>query len=373
MLKKLFLLFFTSIFFISCDSKPDKIIRPVEVFEVSKSSDTISYSYPAIISSEKETSLSFKIPGEIYSSDINVGTFVKENEIIASLDKRDYLINLEATSKKTLTAENVYKASKAISTNAKSQFARALKLYKEKAMAKKAFEEAFAMKEAAVSSELANLAQYEMAKQGLLNAQNKLLDTDLKAPFDGYITRKFFDKGGVVSAGLPVFTISSLENNKITINVSEKDLDNLKNLSHSELIYDDIKYSLSLVSASKIKGMGNATYPVTFKFQNDVKNIPSDSEGEVKLYYSNTVKDSIIIPIEAIFEKNNETKVWVYENDIVTEKNIKILKPYSDGMVIVSGLNQGDKIVTKGVHELIQGQKVKTLKPYSNTNIGEML
>ena len=33
----------------------------------------------------------------------------------------------------------------------------------------------------------------------------------------------------------------------------------------------------------------------------------------------------------------------------------------------------GEKIVTKGVHELSEGQKVNLLEPFSKTNVGEVL
>ena len=42
-------------------------------------------------------------------------------------------------------------------------------------------------------------------------------------------------------------------------------------------------------------------------------------------------------------------------------------------MVIVTGIKAGEKIVTKGVHELTEGQKVNLLEPFSETNVGDML
>ncbi|MDP0493008.1 MAG: hypothetical protein Q7K48_01645 [Fusobacterium sp. JB021] len=40
---------------------------------------------------------------------------------------------------------------------------------------------------------------------------------------------------------------------------------------------------------------------------------------------------------------------------------------------MVSGLKPKDKIVTRGVHQLSNNEKVKVLKTFSKTNVGKIL
>ena len=55
----------------------------------------------------------------------------------------------------------------------------------------------------------------------------------------------------------------------------------------------------------------------------------------------------------------------------VHEKVVKVIKPYSDGEVIVEGVKDGEEIVTKGVHELIEGQKVNVVERSEERRVGK--
>ncbi len=356
-----------------CGEKTEPVIRPVEAVSAVSAPEALVYEYPAVIMADKEAPLSFRVAGPIKTMNVEVGTFVKEGDIIAEMDKRDYEVQLDAFQKKAVAAKNVYNASKAVAENARKQFKRVEALYKEKAIPKKSYDEALAGVQAAAAAELANLAQYQGAVQGVINCENQLKDTVLKAPYEGYISRKYFGAGTTAGAGMPVVAISSTGNNKVRISMSEEDVEKVKNISEAQLIFREKTYKLKLADAGLTKGIVKLAYPVTFEFMEEGKNIPVDSEGTVKLSFKNENTKGILIPIEAVFDKNGEIKVWVYKDNQVNGKTVNIVKPYSDGMVMVTGINEGEKIVTKGVHELSEGQKVNLLEPFSKTNVGDML
>lgn len=60
-------------------------------------------------------------------------------------------------------------------------------------------------------------------------------------------------------------------------------------------------------------------------------------------------------------------------NGKVTSKEVEMIAPYDNGKIIVSGVEVGDKVVTRGVHELSEEQKVNELPPFTDTNIGQVL
>ena len=178
-IKSLILITASILLISSCGKQKEveKIIRPVKVIEI-KNSDSIEYfSFSGITTPSKETILSFKIAGPIESMNLTQGQTIKKDEILAKMDSRDYEINLEVYKKK-------YEAAKASADNAVLQYNRAEKLYKADAMTKKNFDIITAQKKAAVSL-------LKEAQQGVENARNKLKDTELKAPYSGYISKKF--------------------------------------------------------------------------------------------------------------------------------------------------------------------------------------
>lgn len=371
-MKTKILLLALSLFMVSCQKDNEPIIRPVEAVTVQSRPSSIEFQYPGIVAPEKEAFLSFRVSGPIEKFNVEVGSFVKKGSVIAQMDQRDYKLQLEAFKNKSIAAKNSYEAAKAVSENAKKQFERVDTLYKQKVLPKKTYDEVLAGVKAAKASELATYAIYQEASQGVLNSENQLKDTTLVAPYDGYIQKKFSDVGAIAGAGLPVVSISSLINNKIKINVSEKDLNRFNEMEKATFNYNNEEFPLKLADVGRAKSTTNLTYPVTLYFLEN-NNIPADSQGTVKIYFKEENTQGYSIPCESLFEKDSVPNVWIYKDGNVTSKEIKIIKSYYDGQIIITGVNVGDKIVTKGVHELSQGQKVNLLEPFSKTNVGNLL
>lgn len=351
---KIILLMLISLIFISCGKKKKEIIRPVELTKVVNIPNNLVYEYPGIVISENESPLSFMFGGKIVEMNVEIGSFVKKGDRIASVLKRDYEIH--------------FTAAKAVADNAVKQFNRVRTLYKAKAIPKKSYDKA--------------VADVEVAKQAANFAKSQLEETVIVAPYDGYITKKYLGLGAMADPGVPVVSISSVGEKNIKISVSEEDVDNMQNLDRAEFLYNDKVYKLKLLDVSKSKGILNLAYPVTFKIENNKsvkqenEKLLSDSSGIVKIYFKNTNHEKgNLIPVESILERDGKVSVWIYnkDNQNVNLKNIKIIKPYSDGKLIVDGLKVDEEIVTKGVHELIDNQKVHVVEPYSETNVGQML
>ena len=156
------------------------------------------------------------------------------------------------------------------------------------------------------------------------------------------------------------------------INVSERDVNSIPE-GKGTFVYENNLYNLKLAQVGKVKSIGKMTYPVTFNFEQGDSNLLVDTMGMVKLSYKTDDKKEVIIPVESIFEKDGKSKVWIYKDGQVTSRDIKMVSPYNNGKIIVEGVNLGDKIVTRGVHELSNGQKVNEVKAFSETNIGKVL
>lgn len=346
----------------SCGKQQEEeiIIRPVKIMEI-KNSDSIEYfSFSGITTPSKETILFFKIAGPLESMNLTQGQIIKKDEILAKMDSRDYKINLEVYKKK-------YEAAKASADNAVLQYDRAEKLYKADAMTKKNFDAVTAQKKAAVSL-------LKEAQQGVENAQNKLKDTELRAPFSGYISKKFADAGSVVNAGTPVVSLSADENPEVTISVAIKDTDILKNAVSFIFVPNDSekKYELKLKEIGKNPEFSKLTYPATFELL-DGKDIRMGMSGKVIASIKRDESSPIIIPASALFEDNG-SKVYIYDNGVAKARKVKIGNLHSDGnIVILEGLNKNDKVITAGVNTIIDGEKVKLIPEESDTNVGNVL
>ncbi len=366
------LILVASLFCVACENEQTKKIRPVAVYTLAESDKEFVVKFPSLVEAGNEAILSFKVAGPIVEFPHEVGAYVEKGQVLVRLDERDYGVQQKSSEEKMLAAKNAYLGAKAQADNARKQFARAEALYKENALAKKKFDEAKAMLEGAVAKEKASFASFQEARQGYINSGNQKADTMLIAPYNGYIKRKFVDVGTVVSAAMPVLSFSSDGRKKVQINISQSDMQYFSKNPQCFFVHKGREYALTLQTIGKVKQSFDLVYPVVFYIEND-EDLLVGSEGTVYLHYINDNARALHVPVEAVFEKNGQSYVWIYRGNQVNLKPVQILRAEENGQIIVEGLVLGDIIVIKGVHDLYEGQEVRILEDFTPTNIGEVL
>ena len=350
---KCILLFLIIFIFTACKKDTEEeVIRAVKIQEINSMQDeNFNIDFPAQISSTQKTVLAFKYAGKIKSINFESGDFVKKGQVIATIDDKDYKVNLEAFSKK-------YEAAKAVAQNAEIQFARTEKLYKGEALAKKDYDNALMQKNVAIST-------FKEASAGLENARNTLNDTKIIAPYDGYIDKKVVEVGTVVPEGGPVISFISNEITDISVNASSKDIEYIKNAN--DIIFKDNSsekiYPLKVKSVAQNPDSINLTYPVIFTFSNlsEGENFLSGQTGTVTINVKNNGNPEILIPLNAVFEDNG-SNVYLFKNGIAVKTPIEIRElRETDKISVVRGLKSGDKVIVAGISKLTDGEKVRIL------------
>lgn len=97
--------------------------------------------------------------------------------------------------------------------------------------------------------------------------------------------------------------------------------------------------------------------------------------GVVKVMFGNSGNRDMQIPSSAIFSKNGGSCVWVYApSGTVQLRNVKVKSLHTDGTAVISeGLSAGDIVVSAGVHNLVEGERVKQAAGKTATNVGGLL
>lgn len=349
---------------IGCGKKKEEkneIIRPVVVLDLAKENMMQTDSFPGMVVAKNDTVLAFKVPGSIESINVVAGDYVKKGDIIAHLSTSDYNVNLKANKEKYLAAKAQY-------DNMLKQFKRAKTLHDGKAMSDKNFDIVEAQFKGSKAIYLANL-------EGFKNAQNKLDDTYLRAPYDGYISNKLLDEGSVVSAATPVVSIVSDGIKKVEINVAGKDLNKFREDLKYKFVVNNASYDLKLVKVGQNTDLLKLTYPVTLEFMDKLSSdkMVSGTTGEIEILENKNANKDIVVPLTSLFE-NDGTYVYVYKDGKAIAKKVELGKFCANGnIVITKGLDMNDIVITAGSHTIENGQKVKILPKASPTNVGDVL
>lgn len=328
-----------------------KVIQPVKVFKVGDDTKGSSVKvFTGLVKESREVKLAFQIPGPLVKLNVDEGKFVKTGDVIAALNERDYLVQLESAN--------------ANYENAKLQAERYTVLYEKKSTAKSTYDQIQAV--------------YKLAKAQKEAAGNALKDTKIYAPFSGYVQAMYVENFEKISAGQPIVSLLDLNNLQVTVALSENDF--LQNKLFTEFSarfenFPNIDFNLNLIEIERKPNRDNF-FRMRLKIDTHNKQIVPGMVASITIKLKTTDTGSCKVPVESVFSKDGKSYVWVYNEstNCVNSKEVQMKGFDSMGMInIMKGISSGDLIVSAGVNSLREGQKVKQLLQKSNSNIGGQL
>lgn len=162
----------------------------------------------------RQVDLSFQVAGKIEKMLKEEGDTVKQGELIAVLDDKDYVSNLEK-------AEADVEKTLALKDDAESKFERQAPLVEDNTISKQDYD-------TLLNTKNKSKADYDGAVAQKNFAKNQLDYTKVYAPEDGIIMIRVQEPGANVSKGQPVYTMAKTKPVWVRAYVNETDLGNIK-------------------------------------------------------------------------------------------------------------------------------------------------
>lgn len=349
------LIFFLAVVVVtsSCSTNKDKLVtfytKLVKTSMVKEVSSVQYKQFPGIITETEEVNLAFRVAGPIQKIYIKEGDYVKKGQLIAEMDTRDYMVQKNAIEARVKQLQ--------------SEYERIAELNRKKSVADNDFEKMKAGK--------------EMAEAQLKNANDQLQDTKLYAPFAGYISKVMFENGELVNHGTPIASLIDVSMLKVEINVPASLYINRDQITKIECTQEDLKGAsfLLTVYADNIKANNNGLYTLYLYHKPSANSkLAPGMNVSVNISYQNENEALLNIPAVAVFEKDNNSCVWLVKDSKVKSQIIVTNNLVREGEVgVVEGLKAGQEVVVGGLHLLKENEEVRVVAPDSETNIGNIL
>ena len=332
------------------ESAPEPV-RPVQLAQVTLGAMAETAGFAGEVKPRHETDLAFRIGGKIVARNADVGARVKKGQVLARLDPADVALQAEAAKAAAAAAEAEY-------TYAKAEFERYQSLFAQKFVSGSALDQ----KRNAFNASRARLDQ---AKAQLAVAQNQSAYATLVAPEDGVITTVSAEAGQVVAAGLPVMRLAREDEREVAISVPENRIDEL---ARAKAIGVALAASPQKIYPARVREISPSVDPVTRTFAVRVAVLVPDAAlqwgmtATVGLVAAGPA-DAALLPLTSLYRQDDRPAVWIYDPATrkVELRLVKIGQYREDGIVVTSGLADGEWVVTAGVHKLRPGQ---TVRPY---------
>ncbi|MBQ3594389.1 MAG: efflux RND transporter periplasmic adaptor subunit [Bacteroidales bacterium] len=336
---KSLLIISTALMMASCGQKPAEQQQTVVVEEAPKVTVTRVHAenvpqlstYPTTVEADIVNNITPQSASRINEILVEVGDHVKKGQRLATMDA----INLEKIRLQV--------------ANDSIEYGRTKELYEIGAASQANFE--------------AITLAYEVSKKSYANL---LENTILTSPISGIITARNYDEGDMYAMAQPLFVVQNITPVKMLINISESNYSKVKKGMEVELVADafpgeTFKGKVNLVYPTI--DPRSHTFPVEIIVDNKNEKLRPGMFTRVTINYGNNFR--VVVPDNAVLKQVGADDKYVYvlnEDNTVTYTPVKLGVRMGNRYEIISGLNDGDVIVTSGQTRLKNNIEVEVVK-----------
>jgi RND family efflux transporter MFP subunit len=322
--------------------------RPVQVQRVAFAGEEATREFVGVVRARHETDLAFRVAGKIVARTVNVGDRVHAGDVVARLDAQDLSLQVQSA-----------EAELAAATSNLAQTSSDLDRYTTLKNRGYASVAEFDRKKAAKDEAEGRL---ERARRALDIARNQLAYAELKADVDGVITATLAEPGQVVAIGQPVARLAHRGEKEAVVALPESWLAEARQSKATVRLWSDPdrRFQARLRELSPQADAATRTFAARFTIL--------DADASVALGMTATVMlardgDAVAkLPLGAVINRGTGPLVYVVEDGTLARRPVTISSVTEDAVIVTSGVNAGDQVVTLGVHKLDPGTKVRTVE-----------
>ena len=353
------------------------------------------YEAVGTVRSKTTSNLSSKMVGNILAVHVREGDRVQTGQLLVEIDDRDSRSQLqkaeaglrevqgglEEIEQNIHAAEAARGAAEAGRSLALATFNRYQALLEQKSASPQEFDEVQAkMKIAEAEADRAGrmlqaltakksqvLAKMEQAKADITNAQIYVGYGRITSPMSGVVVSKQADIGLLAAPGVPLLTVEDNSRYRLEVSVEDSMLGRIRLGTPSQISIDAVgpqEFSRRVTEIVPASDPGSRSSTVKIDLL-DVKG-SSGSQAVLRsgLYgkarFSIGRKQILQVPLKAILQRGQLVSVFVVDSSqILHLRLIKTGKQYGDQLEVLSGLNDGDRIVVEGIERVKEGDRVE--------------
>ena len=288
---------------------------------------------PAVLEPKDQSTVSIGTSGKLESLRIQLGTRVSKGQVIGTIDSKIKQVDLKS---RELTVSKL-----------KLDYERNKELLKGNAISENAVIEA--------------KYNYETKQLEVSQLKQQIADANIIAPISGIITDKKMMPGEYVNMGSPIATIVDVSNLKTVVFVNEQIVYKLK-MGQTATITSDV------FPGKEIKGKVIYISPQGDENHNYKIEVLIEKSGAATLKAGTYVRVSfdmqtegnvLQIPKKALAQGTKNPYVYVAEgNNKASKRKIVLGRESGENIEVLSGLNAGDKVITDGQINLIEGSNI---------------
>ncbi|NKC01447.1 MAG: efflux RND transporter periplasmic adaptor subunit [Pseudomonadales bacterium] len=324
-----------------------QVVRPAKLFEVKDARRAIHHRFVGRVEARQVVDVSFEVAGPLVELPIREGQEIKVGDLLASLDARDFELAIkEAEVQVKIAAQDLQRKQKVLA---------------QKGIARSAVDDARSV--------------YELQLVRLEKAQERLEDSRIVAPFDAYVAERYVDNHVNIERGTKIARLLDLGQVLVVGNVPEAlaATGNQEQIISIHAEFDFLPNEQFPLSLYENKGEADSvaqTYEISLIMERPESwNILPGMSATiyVELKDPSTTVQTFVPANSLVSAPDKSFFVWVFnqETQEVSKRSVQVGVPETQGVPVISGLSDGEYIVTTGASQLQPGMRVRPFQDQS--------
>ncbi|HSR69593.1 MAG TPA: efflux RND transporter periplasmic adaptor subunit [Acidobacteriota bacterium] len=309
---------------------------------------------------------------------VQEGAYVREGDLLVKLDDTQHQIRLETAQKQLAQARlQMEKAAireakaKTQIENSQEEYERYKALYDEQLVSEREVAQLqYRIEELEhdIRISTTDIREFESRVAELQSEINQakleIERTEVRAPFSGRVIERMVEPGQTKSALQPLFRLADLTPLYADVFLSEREAMQVEPSQPASVV-------LGAREEVKVQGRVNRIAPIVDQSTGTVKvtvEVPAASDlfkpgAFVRIdIKTDTRQQALLIPKRAVLEEDGQEYIFLVEGDLARRQNVETGYSSNGWVQIVSGVSEGQKVVTAGQGALKEGSKVKVIE-----------
>jgi RND family efflux transporter MFP subunit len=204
----------------------------------------------------------------------------------------------------------------------------------------------------------------QQTKSATAIAKKNLDDCNLYLPVDGYVGKRSMDPGMNAIPSVATINIVKIEKVFAKVPIPENEIASIKKGEKASIKVSAIGLNEIFGTVEEIGVMADPlshSYKIKISINNKDKKL---KPGMVCNVIINDDKDKhgLIIPNQSVLIDNDRKNfVYVVEGNTAKRKYIQTGDLVNNGIMVISGLNENDNVVTAGMQKLVDNSNVQII------------
>jgi RND family efflux transporter MFP subunit len=339
---------------------PAEKVHGVALMQVQKATIPDTVEATGTVRAALSAQLATQVMGTITRVNVKEGDHVRRGEVLVSIDEAQQQAAYAGAKAGLQASQESIAAADADYALAESTMKRYQMLFDKKSVSPQEYDEVKTRLAAAQARRDAAHAGRSQAEAGVSQAGTAMSFTKVRAPFDGVVIAKLAEPGAMAAPGVPLLIVEDPSHFRLEAQVDESKIGAVK-------LGGNVPVTLDSLGDETLEGKVVQIVPAadpasrTFTVKVDLPSNPQIRSGLFgRVSFPRGQREAIEIPKSAVLSRGQMQAVYVVGSDqLASLRFVTLGAPSGDQVEVLSGLQNGDRIVSQPGDRELSGKQVE--------------